>query len=54
MHIGLFFDPITTMFYGKGDAIIDTSHEDSTLEYQPSKHVIPLVNCRQILATWSS
>ncbi|KAG2215116.1 hypothetical protein INT45_004877 [Circinella minor] len=51
LHIGLFFDPLTTLFYGKGYAIIDTSAE-SSLPYEPLTHLISLLGRRNILATW--
>ncbi|KAG2219294.1 hypothetical protein INT45_011309 [Circinella minor] len=51
LHIGLYVDPISTMFYGRGYAIIDTSTNDEE-PYSPLCHVIPLFGKRNILATW--
>ncbi|KAG2225049.1 hypothetical protein INT45_003249 [Circinella minor] len=51
LHIGLYVDPISTMFYGRGYAIIDTSTNDEE-PYSPLCHVIPLLGKQNILATW--
>ncbi|KAI9484537.1 hypothetical protein BDB00DRAFT_745862, partial [Zychaea mexicana] len=51
-HIGLYVDPISTMFHGKGYAILDRTVEPTHDAFEPLQHVIPFSGNRCILASW--
>ncbi|PHZ14954.1 uncharacterized protein RHIMIDRAFT_249858 [Rhizopus microsporus ATCC 52813] len=50
LHVGLYHDPVSRLFFGKGYAFIDTAPEDRTV---PSlSHEIDLTNQQLIYASW--
>ncbi|KAG1452490.1 hypothetical protein G6F56_007807 [Rhizopus delemar] len=51
LHVGLYLDPKTKLFFGKGYVMLDTANE-STHAYQKLTHEISLGEQRIILATW--
>ncbi|KAG1626779.1 hypothetical protein G6F44_012348 [Rhizopus delemar] len=51
LHVGLYLDPKTKLFIGKGYVMLDTTN-DQVKVYQPLTHEIPLFQRRIILATW--
>ncbi|KAG1167936.1 hypothetical protein G6F36_012388 [Rhizopus arrhizus] len=50
LHVGLYRDPVSRLFFGKGYALIDTAPEDRTI--LPLSHEIDLTNQRLIYASW--
>ncbi|KAG1033807.1 hypothetical protein G6F25_010189 [Rhizopus arrhizus] len=51
LHVGLYLDPKTKLFFGKGYVMLDTANDQGQV-YQTLTHEIPLVQYRIILATW--
>ncbi|KAG1080412.1 hypothetical protein G6F42_023364 [Rhizopus arrhizus] len=51
LHVGLYVDPVTRLFFGKGYALLDTSDTSET-GFQSLTHEIPLDGQRIILASW--
>ncbi|KAG0736494.1 hypothetical protein G6F57_006556 [Rhizopus arrhizus] len=50
LHVGLYRDPVSRLFFGKGYVLIDTAPEDRTV--LPLSHEIDLTNQRLIYASW--
>ncbi|CEG79399.1 hypothetical protein RMATCC62417_13874 [Rhizopus microsporus] len=50
LHVGLYRDPVSRLFFDKGYALIDTAPEDRTV--LPLSHEIDLTNQRLIYASW--
>jgi hypothetical protein len=50
LHVGLYRDPVSRLFFGKGYALIDTTPEDRTV--LSLSHEIDLTNQRLIYASW--
>ncbi|KAG1135919.1 hypothetical protein G6F37_013004 [Rhizopus arrhizus] len=51
LHVGLYLDPNTKLFFSKGYVMLDTTNDQGQV-YQTLTHDIPLVKHRIILATW--